>query len=357
MQAKFYTLTQKLANVSGRGRPITGLPARETDMSNLALYSIAVLVWGSTWLVINFQLGEVAPEASVVYRYAIAAALLFGWSALRGLKLKFNLHAHLRFFTLGMLLFSFNYIATYSAQQYISSALNAVAFSTMMWMNVVNARLFFGTRIEPKLWLGAALGMAGIVTLFWPEISAISLSDTIFLGASLSLGGAFLASLGNMASKSAQDGGLPIVQSNAWGMFYGMLITALIAWRRDIPFTFEYTASYVSSLLYLAVFGSIVAFGAYLKLVGNIGPHKAGYAVVMFPVVAVILGVVFEGLELSANIGSGIALVLAGNLVILGFWKKGSELHLWLDELKHYWFDRKTLSGVCPEEPTQAPGQ
>jgi drug/metabolite transporter (DMT)-like permease len=144
-------------------------------MSNLVLYSTAVLVWGSTWLVINYQLGVVAPEASVVYRYAIAAALLFGWSAFRGLKLSYGLHAHIRFLLLGGLLFGFNYIATYSAQQYISSALNAVAFSTMMWMNVLNSRLFFGTRIEPKLWIGAGFGMAGIVTLFWPEISVISL--------------------------------------------------------------------------------------------------------------------------------------------------------------------------------------
>ena len=85
-------------------------------------------------------------------------------------------------------------------------------------------------------------------------------------------------------------------------MFYGTVITALVAWRRDIPLNFEFSVSYISTLLYLAVFGSIVAFGAYLKLVGRIGPHKAGYAVVMFPVVAVVLSVLFEGLELTANI-------------------------------------------------------
>ena len=130
-------------------------------MSNLTLYATSVLVWGSTWLIINFQLGTVAPEVSVVYRYAIAASLLFAWSYLRGLRLIFSLRAHFKFMLLGLLLFGLNYIATYSAQQYITSALNAVAFSTMMWMNVVNSRLIFGTKIEPKLWWGAALGMAG----------------------------------------------------------------------------------------------------------------------------------------------------------------------------------------------------
>ncbi|NIP17331.1 MAG: EamA family transporter [Xanthomonadales bacterium] len=310
-------------------------------MNNLALYATAVLVWGSTWLLINFQLGTVAPEVSVVYRYVIAALLLFGWSFVKRLQLRFSLHAHLRFFQLGLLLFSFNYIAAYSAQQYITSALNAVAFSTMMWMNVINTRMFFGTRIEPRLWLGTAIGMTGIMVLFWPEVQTVSWTDRTLLGASFGLGGALLASLGNMASKSAQEAGLPIVQSNAWGMFYGAVITALVAWHRDLPFDFEASFSYVSSLLYLAVFGSIVAFGAYLKLVGRIGPHRAGYAMVMFPVVAVILSVLFEGLELSANVLSGIVLVLAGNVLILGFWRRGPELRRWLRDRYHFWFDRK----------------
>jgi drug/metabolite transporter (DMT)-like permease len=322
-------------------------------MSNLSLYATAVIVWGSTWLLINYQIGVVAPEVSVVYRYAIAAVLLFAWSAARGLRLKFGLHAHVRFFLLGLLLFSFNYIATYSAQQHISSALNAVAFSTMMWMNVVNARLFLGTRIEPRLWFGAILGLIGITLLFWPQIQDISFNDKVFLGASLSLTGAFLASLGNIASKSAQQEGLPILASNAWGMAYGTLITALVAWRRDLPFEVEWTFTYISTLLYLAIFGSIVAFGAYLKLVGRIGPHKAGYAVVMFPVVAVILSTLFEGLRPDLNMLAGIALVLGGNVVILGSWRANASWRSRMDSLRHYWFDRKTLVNPGPGHTLQ----
>ena len=312
-------------------------------MNNFALYVTAVLVWGSTWLIINYQLGPVAPEVSVTYRYLIAAVLLFGWSLVRGLRLAYGLHAHLRFGLLGLLLFSFNYIATYSAQQYIPSALNAVAFSTMMWMNVINARIFFGTRIEPRLWFGALLGLAGIVTLFWPQITQISLGDRVLLGASLSLGGALLASLGNMMSKRTQQEGLPIIQSNAWGMLYGALITAAVAWRRDLPFNFDWSPAYLSSLLYLAVFGSVVAFGAYLKLVGNIGPHRAGYVVVMFPVVAVVLSLMFEGVSLSLNDVAGIMLVLVGNLAVLGRPAPRAIMRAWLARLKHYWFDRKQV--------------
>lgn len=287
-------------------------------MTDVLLYLGTVLIWGSTWLVINYQLGVVAPEVSIVYRYAIASALLFAWCLLRGVRLRYGGGAHLRFMLLGLLMFSLNYVVTYSAQAYIPSALNALVFSSMMWMNVLNTRLFFGTRIEGRVWWGAALGMAGLLVLFWPRIAAVSLSDRTLLGASLSLSGAVMASFGNMVSHRAQREGLPILPSNAWGMFYGMLLTGLIAWHRDLPFNFEYSASYVVSLLYLAVFGSIIAFGCYLKLLGRIGPHRAGYTMVMFPVVAVTLSVLFEGLAIDWHVGAGIVLVLGGNLAILG---------------------------------------
>jgi len=287
-------------------------------MSNLALYLITISVWGSSWLAINFQLGVVATEVSVVYRYALASALLFVWIAFRRLPLKFGAQAHLRFFLLGLLLFGLNYIATYSAQLYISSALNAIAFSTMMWMNVINTKIFFGTRIEPRVYLGAGLGMAGIAVLFWPEITNIDLTDRTLVGAGLSLGGAMVASLGNMVSQSSQKIKLPVLQSNAWGMFYGTIITGLIALARGREFNFDFSVDYVASLFYLAIFASIVAFGSYLKLLGRIGAHKAGYAVVMFPVVALVLSILFEDLKFEVNILLGVVLVIAGNLVILG---------------------------------------
>jgi drug/metabolite transporter (DMT)-like permease len=65
------------------------------------------------------------------------------------------------------------------------------------------------------------------------------------------------------------------------------------------------------------VFGSIIAFGAYLTLLGRIGAHRAGYAMVLFPVVALVLSMLFEGLKLDATILLGTCLVLAGNMFVL----------------------------------------
>ena len=286
-------------------------------MNNAVLYLLTVIIWGSTWFAIEFQLGVVAPEVSLVYRYGAASLILFAWSHFRGLRLRFALRDHGWFVLLGLLLFGINYIISYHAQIYITSALTAVAFSTMVWMNIINARLFFGVKAGRRVLFGALLGAIGIFYLFAPQISEVSFDDTVFYGAFLAVLGALTASFGNMVSQTAQKANLPVVPSNAWGMLYGALFTGVIALTNGHAFEFEWTVAYVSSLAYLTVFGSIVAFGAYLTLLGRIGAHKAGYAMVMFPVVALLISALFEGLEIEATTIFGTLFVIAGNLFVL----------------------------------------
>jgi len=286
-------------------------------VSNTLLYAVTVLIWGSTWFAIEFQLGIVAPEVSIVYRYAGASLLLFLWAAVRGLRLRFAPRDHLWFMLLGVFLFGLNYVLAYRAQVHITSALTAIAFSTLVWMNILNARLFFGIRAGRRVMLGAALGIAGILTLFAPQVGELALTDSVLYGSLLAILGALVASFGNMASQAAQRRKLPIIQSNAWGMLYGMLVSAAIAMAQHQTFNFDWSPGYVTSLAYLTLFGSIFAFGAYLTLLGRIGAHRAGYSMVLFPVVALILSMLFEGLKLDASLITGTLLVLAGNVLVL----------------------------------------
>jgi len=290
-------------------------------MNNTFLYVITVLIWGSTWLAIEYQLGVVEPEVSIVYRYALAAIVLFFWSKIKGLSLAFKVKDHAWFVLLGLLLFCLNYILAYRAQVYITSALAAIAFSMVVWINIIMSRLFFGTRAGGRVLLGALLGIFGILTLFAPQIESVSLGDGVLFGSLLAVLGAVMSSGGNMVSQASQHRKLPVVQSNAWGMFYGAVLTAVVAVVSGHEFNFDATFTYIASLVYLAIFGSVVAFGAYLTLLGRIGAHKAGYAAVMFPVVALALSMAFEGLQLNLAIVTGTSLVLLGNMLVL---KKGS---------------------------------
>ncbi len=286
-------------------------------MNNVFLYITAVLIWGSTWLAIEFQLGVVEPEVSIVYRYLASASILFLWSKIKGLPLVFNRKSHQWFALMGLLMFCLNYILAYRAQIHITSALSAIAFSSMLWMNIINSRVFFGVRVGPRIYVGALLGIVGIIVLFGPQVAEISLSDSVFFGSILAVIGALMASFGNMASQAAQNSKLPVVQSNAWSMLYGGLFTAVIALSQGHEFTFDPSAAYVLSLAYLTIFGSVIAFGAYLTLLGRIGAHRAGYAAVMFPVVALVLSILFEDLVLDTTLITGFVLVLAGNLLVL----------------------------------------
>ena len=286
-------------------------------MSNWMLFVVTVAVWGSTWLAIEYQLGEVAPAVSIVYRYLVASALLFAWCVARGMPIDFDRRAHGYFVLLGLLLFSLNYVLTYQAQQLITSALAAVAFSMMLWMNIVNARIFFGVKAGKAVIGGSMLGIAGIVVLFLPEMGKLSADNSTLVGTGLAILGAFIASLGNMVSQSAQKHGLPVLQSNAWGMFYGALLSGVVALASGQSFTFDSSPSYVLSLGYLAVFGSIVGFGTYLTLLGRVGAAKAGYAMVVFPVVAIALSLAVGETEPGWNLLAGGVLVLAGNVFVL----------------------------------------
>ena len=103
---------------------------------------------------------SVAAEVSLVYRYAIASFVIFLWCWTQKLDLKFSLKTHGVFLAMGLLLFGLNYICVYVGQTYITSALMAIIFSMLSWMNIFNARIFFGTRSGPRVIFGAVLGLS-----------------------------------------------------------------------------------------------------------------------------------------------------------------------------------------------------
>lgn len=286
-------------------------------MTNWFLYAATVLIWGTTWYAIDFQLDVVGPEVSLAYRFFVASALLFAWCGARRLPLRFDAASHAHFLAMGIFLFGLNYLGAYSAQLYIPSALNAIAFTAILWFNILNTRIVLGTQVGGRTLLGALLGMIGTAVIFWPEVRTVSFSDRVLVGASFSIAGALCASFGNLASALGQRRGLPVVQGNAWSMLYGGLLNVAIALARGESFLFEPSAAYLVSLAYLSLFGTVLAFGAYLTLLGRIGAEKAGYTVVMVPVVALVVSALFEDLQLTPAMGVGVALALAGNLLIL----------------------------------------
>lgn len=278
---------------------------------------MTVLIWGSTWIAIKFQLGTVDPMVSVVYRFAVAAALLLAWCLMRRLPMRFRRQDHFFMLLQGLLLFGFNYLLFYIAELHVTSGLAAVAFSTILVMNMVNGALFLRTPIAGRVVVGGALGLAGIGLVFRPEITSFSLQNSGLTGVLCCLLATFFASLGNIISVRHQKNGLPVVQTNAYGMGYGALGLAAVTLAMGKPYDFEATWAYGGSLIYLSLFGSVIAFGCYLTLVGNIGAARAAYATLLFPIVALAISTVYENYIWTLSSAAGMACILAGNFWML----------------------------------------
>src|SRR5574341_1214672 len=141
--------------------------------SDLVLFLLPACIWGTTWLAITFQLGVVAPEVSVVWRFGLASLLLLGWCVARGIPLRFALRDHLSFVLLGLLLFGANYVLVYRSEAHLTSGLVAVLSALMVFWNLLGARLFFGTSAPRAVVAGAVLGVAGVALLFFPEVTGL----------------------------------------------------------------------------------------------------------------------------------------------------------------------------------------
>jgi drug/metabolite transporter (DMT)-like permease len=286
-------------------------------LSTLGLYLVAVLIWGSTWLAIKFQLGVVPPMVSVAWRFALAALMLLAWCALRRRPLRFGLRDHLWIALQGIVMFGLNYAGVYLSEQYLTSGLVAVLFSTVVIMNALGMRLFFGLPIRPATGLAALVGVAGVALVFWPQLAGLSGSNQQRQGVAFGLGATVIASLGNMVATRIHRRGLPVMAVNAWSMLYGALFVAALAAAAGQRFVFDPSWGYVASLIYLALFGSALAFGAYLTLMRRIGADRAAYTAVAVPVVALLLSNVFEQLRWQPVTVIGVALCLAGNVLML----------------------------------------
>ncbi|MCF1505600.1 DMT family transporter [Afifella sp. H1R] len=286
-------------------------------MTTPFLFVATVLVWGTTWIAIAAQVGDVPVTVSIFYRFALAGMLMLaGLAVIRRLRRP----AVWRFVVVQALcLFCLNFVGLYTATSLVPSGLVSVIFSLASIFNAINARLFFGERISRQTVLAGGLGVTGVVCLFWPDIDMGGGAETLRGIGWAVLGTAFF-SWGNMASRQNTRLGITPVTANAWGMGIGALCLLAILTATGEPLVLPAGGVYWTALLYLAIVGSIVGFTAYLMLVARIGSAKAGYATVLFPIVALAASTLFEGYAWTPISILGIALAVVGNIVM--FWRR-----------------------------------
>lgn len=299
-------------------------------MNNTVLYILTVLIWGTTWFAIKLQLGHAPDEISILYRAALAAALLLAWCKINRFSLRFRLTDHVFLCALGLSMFSLHSLLVYSATSYVVSGVIAVVFSSVSFLSILNNFIFFRTKPSFNVCLGALVGISGLCIFFWSEIAQAALQENALKGLGLAAIGTLIFSLGSSISRRNHTKGLEIIPSMAMGMVYGTLAMLIYTLAGSSQFVLPNSTVYWASLFYLVIPGSIVAFLCYLKLIKNIGPELASYTTVLFPVIALLVSSMLEGYTWSTTDLLGLTFVILGNVIVMR---------------------KKSLRGICVSEP------
>jgi len=189
-------------------------------------------------------------------------------------------------------------------------------FSTATLWNALGARLVFKRALTPTIVGGGALGLDGLLLMFWPELARHGASADTWRGLAFALAGTLCFSIGNLLSARMQALGETPVLTNAWGMLVGTVVLVAGCAAAGVSMAFDASPAYLGALLYLAVPGSVIGFTAYLVLVGRLGPERAAYCTVLFPLVALTISSVVEDYRWTAPALVGLVLVMVGNVLV-----------------------------------------
>lgn len=286
-----------------------------------ALYSVVILCWSCSWYASKLQGGVVDAFVSLVWRFGTAASLMFGWAALGRQKLKFGWKVHLAFAPVGILMFSLNFAFAYHAVKLLPSGLVSVIFSLSTVTNMALVAVIFRRWPGIRSLMGAAFGVGGLALLFFGDIMPIDEIPGYWAGVFCGLAMTLTFSLGNVGSAWVQRRGVPVVSAAAWSMLYGLLSSIGLACASGTTFALDMSVAYVGSLLFLAIFGTLFAFSAYLELLRMVGPARAAYCTVWAPIGALAISSHFEQFSWTKVAAGAVALIVVGNILVL--WSGG----------------------------------
>ena len=295
-------------------------------MNNVSIFAGCVLIWGTTWLAITFQLGPVAPEVSVSHRFLLAALTIAVWCRLRRLPLRFKPAEHVALALMGVAMYGISYVFVYHAELHVASGLVAIGYSASPLLSTLGTRLFFGHAVTARMALGSMFGILGIALVYWPEFAHLNWkrdiasgdSRDVALGALFTVLAVLISTVGGLIAQRNHQRKLHGWPTMAWSMGYGALSSLIVALALGRNYTIDLGAPYLLSLLYLSLPGSVLAFAGWLTLVGRIGVARASYVGVMAPVVALFVSTLFEGFLWHPLTAAGVAVSIAGNVLVLG---------------------------------------
>jgi drug/metabolite transporter (DMT)-like permease len=273
------------------------------------LFALICLIWGSTWLVIKIGLDGMPPFLGAGLRFLLATLLVGLVLAARRKRLHLTREDKVCVLSLGLLVFWIDYAAVYWAELRISSGLTAIIFSTMPLMaSLLSAYWTRSETLTGRKVAGIIVGILGTALLFWPH-EHLGYQQT--LGMLAALGGCLSATINLVTMKKYGHKSDPFVL-NFFGMGLGTACLLVMSATLEDWHNVVWTRSNVLAIVYLSVFGSVIAFSSYYYLIKKMDATVVSLSTLIIPIVALILGRAFLGETVTPLAVAGIVTILAG---------------------------------------------
>ena len=283
----------------------------------LLAFAIIYFVWGSTFFAIRVGVREVPPFLLAAVRFSVAGLILYAWMIARGERSPTRRQWR-SVFLLAILIFVFDYGLLFWAEQRVPSGMAAVMLATIPVYMALSEIIFLRTqRLTVRLAVALLIGVGGVVVLVsrslnvgGAPIDRLGALALLVAGISWSAAATLTRKLPLPPSKVMSSG----VQMLAGGVMLALTAATLGEFRNFHPSDISRAAWL--SLVYLIIFGSIVAFTAYVWLIHHESPTKVGTYAYVNPVVAVVIGYFLGGEPLGLRTILGTAFVLISVVVI-----------------------------------------
>jgi drug/metabolite transporter (DMT)-like permease len=280
-------------------------------------FVLVYIFWGSTYLGIAFAVRDIPPALMCAARFLVAGPLMLAWCAIARKRLAINLDEAWRLAVIGILLLvGANGLVAWS-EQYTPTGIAALIVACVPLCVMILERLMRSSeRLSRRGVAGLLIGIAGILLLLWPKIAETArggntLGQRELIGAGTLIIASISWSLGSIFSRRWQTR-LEPVAATGWEMLFGGLTNLAVAFVLGQPHRAHWTPRGIGAIAYLVVFGSWVGFTAYIWLLKHVPTAKVATYAYVNPVVAVLLGWLFNHERVDGYVLAGTAIIVVG---------------------------------------------
>lgn len=275
-------------------------------------FMLVYLAWGTTYLAIKMGVKDLPPGLFGGTRVGLAGFVLLAYLACRGETIRLPIRELVWAAIIGNVLFAGGNLLITMAEKHVASSVAAVLVATTpLWMALLETIWPWGERLAGRGWLGVLTGLGGVLLLFAPKEPGLLVEE---VGPLLVLASALCWAVGSFLLRRQRGRSSHLVAA-AYQMILGgagQLLIGLLTGEPSQLTSDSFTAGAIYAFFHLLIFGSLIGFVAYTWLLGHVSVTQAGTYAYVNPVIAILVGWLLGGEEISGWIVAGMGLILGG---------------------------------------------